>query len=182
MKRLVRFFRSVGSLKKTVRTGWLRAGITSPESVAEHTLRSAFIAMCLGDLKGLNTEKLMKMILLHDLQESITGDYDTHAKQAFEEKELRAIEVEAIQRILSLLPEGLKSNYFSLWKEFQDKKTGEAKIARQVDKLEMFLQALEYEKEGYDGKRLQAFWNYSRGQFKDPDLKALYLSVEGERT
>jgi 5'-deoxynucleotidase YfbR-like HD superfamily hydrolase len=182
MKSLIQFFRSVGSLKKTVRTGWSRVGITSPESVAEHTLRSTFIAMCIGDLKGLNTEKLMKMMLLHDLQESLTGDYDTHAKQAFEEKELRAIEVEAIQRILALLPKGLKSNYFSLWKEFQDKKTVEAKIARQVDKLEMLLQALEYEKEGYNRKRLQAFWKYSRGQFNDPDLKALFLSVEAERS
>ena len=182
MKSLIRFFRSVGSLKKTVRTGWLRAGITNPESVAEHTLRSTFIAMCIGDLKGLNTEKLMKMMLLHDLQEALTGDYDTHAKQAFEENELRAIEVEAIQQVLSLLPKRLKSNYFPLWKEFHDKTTLEAKIARQVDKLEMLLQALEYEKEGYNGKRLQAFWNYSRDQLGDPDLKSLFLSVEDERT
>ena len=69
------FFKITTNLKKIPRKGWTtKLGISSPESVADHTFSMSTIAMVLADLQKLNTEKVLKMSLLHDIAESITGD------------------------------------------------------------------------------------------------------------
>jgi len=69
------FFQKVLELKNVPRQGWKeKLGIINPESVAEHSYSTAVISMILSDLEGLNTEKIIKMSLLHDLAESIIGD------------------------------------------------------------------------------------------------------------
>ncbi|MGE4650712.1 MAG: HD domain-containing protein, partial [Myxococcota bacterium] len=70
-----KFFQKVLELKNVPRQGWKeKLEIINPESVAEHSYSTATISMVLSDLKGLNTEKIIKMALLHDLAESIIGD------------------------------------------------------------------------------------------------------------
>ena len=71
---LIKFLKIVGKLKKVKRTGWLVAGIKNPESVAEHSYRLAVLSMVLGKKFNLNTEKLIKMSLIHDLAEGEVGD------------------------------------------------------------------------------------------------------------
>jgi len=69
------FFQKVLELKNVPRQGWKeKLEIINPESVAEHSYSTTVIAMILSDLEGLNTEKIIKMALLHDLAESIIGD------------------------------------------------------------------------------------------------------------
>jgi putative hydrolase of HD superfamily len=63
-----------GKLKELKRTGWVESGILEPESVADHSYRTTLLAMILSDQKGLDTLKTVKMALLHDLVESVTGD------------------------------------------------------------------------------------------------------------
>jgi len=82
LEEIVDFVQKAGLLKKVKRSGWISwVGIERPESVADHSFRSAILAMCIADLKGLNTEKLMRMLLLHDIHEAIIGDYDYFAKR-----------------------------------------------------------------------------------------------------
>ncbi len=70
------FFYLVSELKKVPRKGWIsKVGIEHPESVADHSYGTAIMAMVLSDSQKLNTEKILKMALLHDLAESITGDF-----------------------------------------------------------------------------------------------------------
>ncbi len=69
------FFKITTNLKKIPRKGWTtKLGISSPESVADHTFSMSTIAMVLSDLQKLDTQKVLKMSLLHDIAESITGD------------------------------------------------------------------------------------------------------------
>ena len=65
------FFYIVSELKKVQRKGWHdKVGITHPESVADHSYGTAIMAMIFSDNSGsLNTERIMKMALLHDLAE-----------------------------------------------------------------------------------------------------------------
>lgn len=74
MERYLDLFRKAGVLKNTVREGWKRAGIDEPESVADHSFRAAFIALILGEEWDLDGFKLVKLLLVHDIAESVIGD------------------------------------------------------------------------------------------------------------
>ena len=179
---IVDFVRKIERLKKVERSGWKSwVGIENPESVAEHSFASAVLAMCIADLKGLDAQKLVLMLLLHDIHEEIIGDYDYFAKKRIEENELKKLEEEAIRKILEGLPEKLAENYLAIWTEFQEQKTIEAKIAKEIDHLEMIFQALEYENEGYNKDKLSVFWENAEEKFKDEDLKQIFQLLKKRR-
>lgn len=157
---LVAFARQVGVLKKVRRKGWIRGvGIHEPESVADHVFRTAILAMCVSDLQGLDTAKLVRMALLHDMHEAVMGDYDAYDKKRVGIEELDSRELAAIKEMVALLPAPLQDPYRRLAIEYHRQETKEARFLRQLDRLEMILQALEYEQEGYERVRLQRFWD-----------------------
>ncbi len=180
---LVQFFLRVGKLKLMPRSGWIsQVGVDSPESVADHTFRCALLGMCIGDMLKLDTEKLIRMLLLHDVQESITGDLDHSSKQELGIDNVLAVEKKAIIELLSHLPAPLKADYLSVWKEFNNQESPEAVVAEDIDKLEMVLQCLEYERKGYDTEKLASFWINVEGQIKNPSLKKLFYGIMSLRT
>jgi putative hydrolase of HD superfamily len=182
IEKIVDFMQKVGALKRVRRSGWISwVGVENPESVADHTFRSTVLAMCLADLKGFNTEKLVRMLLLHDIHEAIMGDYDYFAKKKISPAELEKRKLEAIEKVLEKLPKELKQKYFSIWLEFEKQKSLEAKIARQIDQLEMVIQALEYEKEGYSREKLNVFWENVKEKLEDEDLKRIFEILEEKR-
>ena len=82
LENLRRFAAIIGKLKTVKRSGWVsHIEIVESESVADHSFRCGILAMCIGDFRNMNVEKLMKMMLLHDVHEAITGDYDAYAKR-----------------------------------------------------------------------------------------------------
>ncbi len=179
---IIDFGKSVGILKRTSRKGWISwVGVKDPESVADHTMRSAVIVMCLSDLRGLDTDKLLRMALLHDVHEAIIGDYDYSDKKKMGETEVNKIEKEAIRKLFAALPEPIREEYIKLADEYCLQQTREAKFVRQIDKIEMVMQALEYEKEGYNKARLQAFWDKIEPEINDTDLKRIFDLLKAER-
>lgn len=158
MEGIIKFLRSVGRLKGLPRTGWLEVGVKDPESVAEHSYRTAVLAMMLADLQGLDAEKSTRMALLHDLAEAETGDMTPEQKRRRGPASTRE-EDEAMTHILSTLPASLAERYRSLWEEYRTRASPEAETAVQADKVEMILQALEYEETGVDPSRLDRFWH-----------------------
>ena len=158
------FGRRVGELKRVRRKGWISGvGVKDPESVADHVFRTAILTMCFSDVKGLDTEKLVRMALLHDIHEAVMGDYDSYDKMTMEKEELEKRELAAIRRMVSLLPQALQEQYRRLAIEYHRQETKEARFLRQLDHLEMIMQAVEYEEEGYDRVRLQGFWDGVEG-------------------
>jgi putative hydrolase of HD superfamily len=152
---LVSFFRVVCNLKKTKRSGWIhKSDISSPESVADHSYSMCMMSMVLSDIIDLDTEHIMKMASLHDLAESFVGDYMPD-KISYEEKVL--LEDKAMIKIISKLPSFLRGKYLDIWNEYIDNSTVSAKFVHRMDKLEMALQAKEYEFEGYSKQSLQIF-------------------------
>jgi putative hydrolase of HD superfamily len=149
---IVKFLKAVGKLKRVKRTGWVIRGVKDPESVAEHSYRTAVTAMVVCDIEGLDSGKAVKMALLHDLQESIVGDM-TRESPNFSDK--RKLEEEAMVEILGGLPNKLAGEYMDLWREYLEGITPEARVVKNADKLEMLLQAKEYEEQGYD---VRDFW------------------------
>lgn len=170
------FFKTVGKSKRLLRTGWVREKVKDPESVAEHSFRVSVLAMVLSDKLGhkLDKEKLIKMAILHDLGEVITGDIVTErhdiidlAKRDEKEKE----EKEGIREIFDKIGEG--DEYVKIFDEMIGRTTPEAKVFWQFDKLEMALQAYEYEEE--QGKDLEEFF-ISVGLYhvREPLIKEIF--------
>lgn len=166
---LLELFHNVGQLKTLKRAGWNRVGIPEPESVADHVFRTAFIAMFLGDLLKLDTEKLIKMAMVHDLPEIITGDITPYDDLTVVEK--RNKEVEAIKELLKEISNG--NEYIDLWLEYDEQRSTEAKILKNIDKLEMAFQAIEY-KNQYPNKNLTEFFEDVEKQINIDEVRKLY--------
>ncbi len=173
LQNLVNFFGVAGKLKRIPRSGWVEAGVRQPESVADHTFRTSILCMIYSDLEGLDELKLLKMALIHDLPEAIIGDLTPSRKTA----EIEAKEETAMQQILGLLPKRQKEKYMALWGEYKKCETKEAKAIRQLEKLEMALQAKEYEKAGTTRQSLKRFTKSAEKAVTQPKLRKLLSCI-----
>jgi putative hydrolase of HD superfamily len=150
------FFDAVLGLKTVDRAGWAaKAGIKNPESVADHTYSMCAIGMVLSDMTGLDTEKVLRMTILHDLAESVVGDYMPGEVTA---KSKIAQEKKAMKKILSCIPARTRKHYERAWREYLQNKTKEARLVHRIDKLEMALQAARYRKDRRANKSLDQFF------------------------
>jgi len=103
-----KFFEKVLELKNVPRQGWKeKLEIDNPESVADHSYSTTVLSMILSDMKGLDTEKIIRMALLHDLAESITGDI---IPDHITKNEKISKENHAIKQILKNLPDILQNH------------------------------------------------------------------------
>jgi putative hydrolase of HD superfamily len=124
--------------------------------------------------------KLVKMALLHDLAEVKTGDIVArrgatvlHDKKDKYEKEKKAFESLFLK--VDCGREALK-----LWMEFEEQKTREAQLLKQIDKLEMTFQAFDYGGD-VDSSKLDEFWNDTRTALKEPFLIKIFNELEKRR-
>jgi len=169
------FLTIAANLKTVPRQGWIeKLSIKNTESVADHTFSMAIIGMILSDSQKYNTEKILKMILLHDLAESITGDFTPEQKS---KKEKIDLENKTFDKILKQLPENLREQYFSLWKEYQTNDSKEANFVHQIDKLEMALQAKIYSEQVKSYGDLLPFFDSARQDIQDPPLLELFNQI-----
>lgn len=159
------FFHLVLRLKSIKRAGWVsKVKVKEAESVADHTFSMATVAMILSDTLGLDTHRVIKMVLMHDLAESIVGDYmpdDVTARQKII-KEKKAMEF-----ILSSLPRWVREEYEQIWLEYLYNRTEMAKFVHRIDKLEMALQANQYAKQGYADELLTPFFESAKAAVGD---------------
>ena len=180
MVAILEFFQFANKLKWIERRGWVtKVKVGEPESVADHSYLTALMCMVIAEQKGLNSKKVMKMALLHDLAESITGDYmpDDLSKNIKTSKE-----AEAMKNILNKLPTKMCSSYSKLWKEYRSMSSREAILVHEIDKLEMALQANDYRKKGYDFELLEQFFLSAKKGIKDKDLLKMLNSLKQAKT
>ncbi|PDY01398.1 HAD family hydrolase [Bacillus pseudomycoides] len=129
-------------LKYEMRHSWLSNG--RQESVAEHTWRMSLMAVLVQPYldKEVNMEKLLKMVIIHDLVEAEAGDIPAFDTMNSEQIQLQKQENEqkAILNIKHTLEGPLGDELYNLWIEFEAKETYEAKVANALDKLEVKIQ------------------------------------------
>ncbi len=130
--------------------------------------------MVISDLQNYNSEKILKMILLHDLAESKIGD---HTPQQLDKEKKNKLENNAFNEIIKNLPDLIKSQYLQIWQEYQENNSPESKIVHQIDKLEMTLQTKIYEKDGHPKEKLEAFFESAKTDITDPKLKELFTEI-----
>lgn len=169
------FFKTAANLKKISRQGWVdKLSITDPESVADHSYSMSIMCMVISDLGNYDTEKILKMALLHDLAESKIGDY---TPKQISKEEKTEIENNAFIEIIEKLPDSIKSQYLEIWQEYQENNSPESKLVHQIDRLEMALQAKLYQKEGHPKEKLESFFESAKTDITDPKLKELFTMI-----
>ncbi len=156
----------LGRLKRIPRTGWALRGVPGPESVADHSYRTTVLAMVLGDRLGLDTDRMMRMALLHELSECRTGDIPSGAIP-IEQK--TAIEQRVARDLLAAA--GDDGVYQELIEDFLEGRSREARLVRDLDRLEMLLQALEYQDAGFPV--FEEFYTNTIESIREPEVRAL---------
>lgn len=172
---VLRTYFEFNHLKNLFRQGWLRRGVPRErcESVADHSLGVALLACWLAEsyFPELDQVKLLRMGLVHDFGEVYAGDIIPNDGTSPEEK--YELEIASVQDVFSRLPGG--KHYIDLWLEFEAGDTPEACFLRQVDRLEMGLQAAVYHAEGFPN--LGEFFESAASVLTDPSLQALLAEV-----
>ncbi|HWE91775.1 MAG TPA: HD domain-containing protein [Pseudonocardiaceae bacterium] len=130
----------LGVLKRIRRAGWWQAGVRDPESVAEHSMRAAQLAALLAAEEGANPDRAAYLALWHDTQETRTGDLPHTVKPYLTKPDPRAITHDQTGG----LPPAGRDSVRAAVEEYENGTTPEARCARDADKLEMLLQAVEY--------------------------------------
>ncbi|AZF16862.1 HD family hydrolase [Pseudomonas sp. R3-18-08] len=131
------FLREAEKLKDVLRSAHTASGRT--ESTAEHTWRLCLMAMVFADqLPGLDLLKILKMCVIHDLGEAINGDIPAVSQAAFPNKGEQ--ERRDLLQLTQALDGPLKSQILTLWDDYENALSPEAKAVKAMDKLETLLQ------------------------------------------
>ncbi len=143
------FLYEIGQLKRYPRTGWLTAGVPSPESVADHSYRASVIAAAIAAMTGADPQRAAFLAIWHDSQETRTTDLSHLTKKYV--RPTPNVTVTSAQ--VSHLPAALADVIRAAVAEYEEGVTDEARCARDADKVELLLQAREYADQGHPGLR-----------------------------
>ena len=133
-REFINFLNKIEQLKCNTRHSWTSSG--RQESVAEHSWRLAVMAMlCKDEYPDLDINKVIKMCLIHDFGEAVTGDIPAFLKTAKDEIE----EEKAVNILLAELSEELAKELAELFDEMNERKTPEAKLYKALDNIEALI-------------------------------------------
>jgi putative hydrolase of HD superfamily len=164
------------------------------ENDTEHTWHLAVMAITLAEHTNsnrLDTSKVVKMVLLHDIVEIDAGYtliYDVALRAEKKEEESWAA-----ARIFGLLPEDQRNAFRSLWEEFEARETPEAKFAAALDRLEPIIQNAStrghaWHKHGISREQVEAvnrhisegsdsIWQYVEQLFVESEKKGYFPEI-----
>lgn len=145
------FFHLVERLKTEPREGWRRFRIGDGESIADHMYRMSIITMLAPPTisSKINIPRCTKMALIHDMAESLVGDITPKDEIAKQEKSRREAEtMDYISKTLlgNVYGGNAGEDIRKVWQEYEDSETLESRFVHDVDKIELLLQMVEYEK------------------------------------
>ncbi|AEA46808.1 HD domain-containing protein [Archaeoglobus veneficus] len=164
MEDITKFLFEAGMLKLVPRSGWFKIGIKYPESVAEHTFRTALIAYIITYLETSDSSKASKaafLALIHDFHESRTLDLHKLSRRyvSFNSEEV-------LKEQLELLPAHMRKEIEEMMDELGD-------FVKDADRLELLLQAKEY------AEVYPSAMKYAEGlEFKSEAAKKLAESIK----
>jgi putative hydrolases of HD superfamily len=140
------FLLEMGHLKNLPRSGWLLLGIPQPETVAEHSFRVGITGMTLAAIDGADIGHTAALCLLHDAHETRIGDVPSVGRAYVTTAAPEAVSAHQT----SAMPAGAARAFQALTAEYEAAQTPESQLARDADKIETLLQAIEYGDRGFD--------------------------------
>lgn len=173
MREDVNFLFEIGTIRYIDRM-WRRFLNKDFANLAEHHFRMFWIAMVIASHEGnVDTGKIAKMVMVHDIVESRTGDVEYITRQYVERKEELGIED-------MLKGTSLKKEFFKIWQEYQIRESAESKIVKDADNLDVDMELAEQAVQGHD---LRDLWTGLREKNVKPILftataKAMFEQIQ----
>lgn len=134
-EKLIKLMAVMERMKDNTRHSWTSQG--RHESVAEHSWRAALLAFFMKDeFPDINIDKVIKMCLLHDIGEAVTGDIPAFSKTENDE----AVEQQALECLFDSLPSPWPGELRNLFAEMEAHETKEAKLYKAIDRMEAIFQ------------------------------------------
>lgn len=153
-QKVANFIFEIGQLKREFRRGLGLTGVTQPDTVAEHALRTAQIGFILAEMENekagqeiVSAEKVAAMLLIHDNAEARVGDQHKVGARYFNIKEA---EHAAFAEQIAGLGDGVEKKWKTYFEEYGNRNTKEGIVAKDADWLETAFQAKEYIDLGYE--------------------------------
>lgn len=169
---LLDFLRGTEKLKNTIRHCYTSEGRL--ESVAEHSWRLCMMALLVEEhFPEINFSRLVKICLIHDLGEAISGDIPAPEQVGMPDKS--AAERRDLLQLLEPLPGRLQDEITGLWDEYERAETAEARLAKGLDKLETILQHIQGKNP--DGFDYRFNLHYGKRYTEDNPLTATLRSM-----
>ena len=181
----VPFFHLLERLKTTKRAGWRRFGIDNCESISDHMYRMSILTMMAPQSVSskLDILRCCRMALIHDMAESLVGDITPVDPVSKEEKSRRESETMdyICTNLLGNFNGGLNGKDIRhIWQEYEDSETPESLFVHDVDKMELLLQMLEYERSQKCDTDLGEF-TWVAQKIKSPEIKTWAAAVFRDR-
>ncbi len=159
-EQILDFLLEVYKLKEIKRSGWLKkVKVSESESVASHTFGMALIALLFG------YEDLLSAIITHDIAESILGDLMPEEK----DQKIKAKEEMIFNNLLKNMPINIRNKI---------EKTKNNRMVKEIDKLDMAIQALYYKLKGFDKDKLAEFIASADKSIKNKNLRKILTIVK----
>ena len=176
LKNSVDFIKEIEKLKSVTRFNRTLDGRF--ENSAEHSWQGAIAAIVLQDYypEKLKMEKVISMLLIHDLGEIYAGDtwvFDDEKKLHSHDRELASLE-----KTMSLLPEEKYLNMKNLWLEFEKGQSAEARYARVIDALVPLINHLEVSELNYNPDNISADMVLEKKKFIKSESEELWKLTE----
>ncbi|HLZ63405.1 MAG TPA: HD domain-containing protein [Ktedonosporobacter sp.] len=143
---VAKYLFEMGQMKRVKRSGWWLAGISNPESIAEHSFRTAIIGYILASLAEADPAKTALLCLFHDTGEARINDFHRVAKRYID---VGKGEEKAIHEQTARLPSEIAEQITAFFEEYEERLSLEGKLAHDADLLECLIQAREYQQQGY---------------------------------
>jgi putative hydrolase of HD superfamily len=198
---LIALLHAIEPLKHLPRSGWVDREVSSPESVAAHSWRLALFSWCVAEEEGLDADHAIRLALVHDIPEALTGDRtpfdylddvrerrrlaaNPSERSASIEADAQATKHEsersALAQIVAQAPTGVAKALSALWEEYAAESSPEAQLVHQLDKLEAYLQGCEYADDGRlaEPLTLRSFRDDSGRLATAPSARALFSAIE----
>ena len=145
---IINFYKQYIELEQIIRKGWLMRSVPAErlESVADHTLQLIMLASVITkELKiDINYKRLIDMLIIHDLGETIVGDI---SEVELNRQEKKIEEAQVIKELLNTLSKENSEYYYKLWLEMKSKSTETSKFAYLLDKIDAVIKAGIYEEQ-----------------------------------
>ncbi len=139
--------------------------------MADHSFGVAVLSLFEGAKRGYNVERMLTLALIHDLEEAITGDLTPEDKNRLRSKKVRSLRKAARTQIASIIPMEQRVQYARMWRDLETGRTREARLVKDLDKLEMLLQARRYARLGVPRRQLEKFYRSAMSRINDEEIR-----------
>ncbi|MEU8698705.1 HD family hydrolase [Streptomyces sp. NPDC091387] len=157
----------MGALKRGKRSGWWIAGVKDPETIAEHSWRTAVVGSVLAMMEGADPAKVALLCTFHDTQETRVGDIPWIGRRYIKVARNEDVTADQVSDAHPSVASGIKA----IVDEYENSDSLEVLVAHDADKLECMIQGLEYLQQGYPAA--QEWVDSTRAKLKTPSALAL---------